>query len=116
MGRRFSYTEIACAKFTEADIRAGRIVTEGCYTYNTVVRNANVQGNIVSDIDGVKEEFEKYITVELGAEEGDINSRLPSRLTAIDGEKNILLLMERGFAPTMIQAELGRYTFRFDTP
>ena len=112
---RFSYTEIACAKFTEADIRAGRIVTEGCYTYNTVVRNANVQGNIVSDIDGVKEEFEKYITVELGAEEGDINSRLPSRLTAIDGEKTYSL-NGTWVCPDYDSSRAGRYTFRFDTP
>lgn len=112
---RFSYTEIACAKFTEADIRAGRIVTEGCYTYNTVVRNANVQGNIISDIEGVKEEFEKYITVELGAEEADINSRLPSRLTAIDGEKTYSL-NGTWVCPDYDSSRAGRYTFRFDMP
>lgn len=90
-------------------------MTEGCYTYNTVVRNANVQGNIISDIEGVKEEFEKYITVELGAEEADINSRLPSRLTAIDGEKTYSL-NGTWVCPDYDSSRAGRYTFRFDTP
>lgn len=112
---RFSYAEIACAKFTEADIRAGKIVTDGCYTFRSVVRNQTKSGYVYRDIEGVAEEFERELGVQKGATEREIAAMLPEKLTAVYGGEQIPLTGS-WVCPDFDADTPGRYTFRFDTP
>lgn len=112
---RFSYAEIGCARFTEEDIKAGKIVTDGCYTFRSVVRNRTLSGYVYDDIDGVAEEFGREITVGTGKTVQEISSLLPDRLTAIYGDERIMLTGS-WICPDFDADTPGRYVFRFDTP
>lgn len=112
---RFSYAEIACAKFTEDDIKAGKIVTEGCFSFNSVVRNRTKSGYVYEDIEGVAERFDREISVEKGTTAREIAAMLPEKLTAVyNGET--LPLTGNWVCPDYDAEISGRYTFRFDTP
>lgn len=111
---RFSYAEIACAKFTEADIRAGKIVTQGCYTFDTVVRNETQNGYVYRDIDGVRESFDREVAVAPGTPLQEVADLLPDRLTAtLDGEE--IALTGEWTCYDYDEENAGRYTFRFST-
>lgn len=112
---RFSYAEIACAKFTEADIKAGRIVTDGCFTYDTVVRNRALSGAVVADITGVKETFDKYVTVPVGTSAAGAAAKLPARLTAVTAGGEVTCSGEWR-CPDYDGQTPGRYVFRLNTP
>lgn len=112
---RFSYAEIACAKFTEEDIRAGKIVTDGCYSFGTVVRNRTQSGTVYDDIDGVEETFEREVSVSSGTDLNTALQALPERLTAIYNGERISLIgnwVAYDYDPDLP----GRYTVRFDSP
>lgn len=112
---RFSYAEIGCAKFTEADIKAGKIVTEGCYSFGSVVRNRTQSGYVYDDIDGVAESFKHTVKVDMGTEAGAVIEKLPQKLTAVYDGQNIPL--NGSWVCADYDAErAGRYTFRFQTP
>lgn len=112
---RFSFAEICCAKFTEADIKAGKIVIDGCYSFGSVVRNRTKEGYVYEDIDGVKETFERSLTVEKGTEASAVAQLLPQRLTAKYKDTEIILTGDWR-CPDYNPEQVGRYTFRFFTP
>ena len=113
---RASYVEIGCAKFTEADIKAGKIVTEGCYSYGNVLRNANQNGVIYKDISGVVETFQREYTIDLGVEKDAVGDMLPEKLTALYGEGEKVTMTGMWICPDYNPNKAGRYTFRFDSP
>ncbi len=114
---RESFREIGCAKFTEADIKAGKIVTKDCYTYGNVLRNANANGFIYKDISGVVEKFTREYSFELGTEKDQINDVLPDKLTAVYGDDDKQVTMIGMWTcPDFNPNVAGRYTFRFDSP
>lgn len=112
---RISFNEIGCAKITEADIKAGKIVTQGCYTYNNVNRNANFLGSVADDLDGRTTQIEE-IKVKKGTTLAEVQAQLPSSVTAIHNDQQITMT-GMWVCPNYFNGEkAGRYTFRFDTP
>lgn len=80
--QRTPLVEINLAKIKEADIKAGKIVSEGSFLFKNVTRNSNYY-----DIVAVNEEYNQYVQVEVGTKKSDILENLPTTFTITD-EKN----------------------------
>jgi len=101
--------EISLAKLTEADIKAGEIVTEGSYSFKTMFRNSNYY-----DMTSIEEEIDHYVEVKVGTSEDEITTNLPTLIHYKDAKGNSLETTGSWVCDNYDSKKLGYYTFRFE--